>query len=449
MATSLNKRNITPAFTHNGAKTVNNSSLEQLTRSVSTCLLWEKTFYEDGEDVYKRIASLVPKVSCQDVYDLAVKARNELGLRHVPLVLARELARDPARRPVLKTLLPRIVKRADELAEFLSLYWKDGKIPVANAIKEGLGAAFNHFDEYQLAKYNQNKDIRLKDVLRIVHPTPESPEKSELFRKLKDDCLAVPYTWETELSAKGNNVNTWTELLSSGRMPAQALIQNLRNIVSAGVSHTLVTQVMSAARTDKILPYKFIAAAKHAPQYEKELEQMMLKNLSSMEKMSGHTLLLVDRSGSMGEPLSTHRGKKNNGGASEMVRMDAASGLSIMLRELCEDVSIYTFYNRQIDAIPARHGMALRDALGHPEGGTMVGESVRKAVSLHPKADRIIVLTDEQSSDRVPPVSMKAYICNVSVEQHGVGYDSGWKHVHGWSEHIVRYIQNEEHYSNQ
>jgi hypothetical protein len=115
-----------------------------------------------------------------------------------------------------------------------------------------------------------------------------------------------------------------------------------------------------------------------------------------------------------------------------------------MLRELCEDVSIYTFYNSQIDAIPARHGMALRDALGRPGGGTQIGSSVRAVVSLHPKADRIIVLTDEQSSDRVPPVSMKSYICNVSVEQHGVGYDSGWKHVHGWSEHIVRYIQNEE-----
>jgi hypothetical protein len=404
-------------------------------------LLWEKTFYEDGEDVYKRIADLVPKVSVQDVYDLAVKARKELNLRHAPLVLARELARDPARRPVLKTLLPHVIRRADELAEFMALYWREGKIPVANAIKEGLGIAFNNFDEYQLAKYNQDTNIRLKDVLRIVHPTPVDAEKSELFRKLKDDQLATPYTWETELSAKGNNKETWTGLLESGRMPSQALIQNLRNIVSAKVDSDLVRKVMSSAKTDRILPYKFIAAAKHAPEYEKELELMMLKNLGDMDKMTGKTILLVDRSGSMSEPLSKPKGKKEG---SQMVRMDAAAGLSIMLRELCEDVAIFTFHDRDLHTIPARHGMALRDALGSPSGGTNVGLSVSQAVAQYPNASRIIVITDEQSSDRLGSVAMKAYICNVSVEKHGVGYDTGWKHVHGWSEHIVRYIQNEE-----
>jgi len=47
----------------------------------------------------------------------------------------------------------RVIQRADELAEFVAIYWKDGRVPLSGQAKKGLAAVFPKFDEYQLAKY--------------------------------------------------------------------------------------------------------------------------------------------------------------------------------------------------------------------------------------------------------------------------------------------------------
>ena len=53
------------------------------------CLLWESQFYEDGVEIAGRIAELVPKVAAEKVAALAIEAREQMKLRHVPLLLVR------------------------------------------------------------------------------------------------------------------------------------------------------------------------------------------------------------------------------------------------------------------------------------------------------------------------------------------------------------------------
>ena len=91
-------------------------SVRQLRRSVSTCLLWENTFYETGDEIAKRIAELVPQVEPQEVADLATEARDRLQLRHVPLFLLRELARRKGTGPIVEKALGHVIQRGDELA---------------------------------------------------------------------------------------------------------------------------------------------------------------------------------------------------------------------------------------------------------------------------------------------------------------------------------------------
>ena len=47
---------------------------------------------------------------------------------------------------------------------------------------------------------------------------------------------------------------------------------------------------------------------------------------------------------------------------SEMLRLDAAVGLAVLAREICEDVEIFTFSN-EVVKVPPRRGFALRDAI--------------------------------------------------------------------------------------
>lgn len=141
--------------THEGAAARHTSAELQLRRSVLACLLWESQFYEDGIEIASRIAELVPKVAAEKVAALAIEAREQMKLRHVPLLLVREMARQKTHRAPVSETLARVIQRADELAEFVAIYWKDGRVLLSGQVKKGLAAAFPKFDEYQLAKYDR------------------------------------------------------------------------------------------------------------------------------------------------------------------------------------------------------------------------------------------------------------------------------------------------------
>src|SRR3979409_702805 len=112
--------------THEGAPARNISTELQLRRSVIACLLWESQFYEDGVEIAGRIAGRVPKVAAEKVATLAIEAREQMKLRHAPLLLVREMARHKTHRHLVSDTLARVVQRADELSEFVAIYWKDG-----------------------------------------------------------------------------------------------------------------------------------------------------------------------------------------------------------------------------------------------------------------------------------------------------------------------------------
>ena len=134
------------ARTHEGAAARDISPELELRRSVLACLLWECQFYEDGVEIAGRIAELVPKVAAEQVAALALEAREKMKLRHAPLLLVREMARHATHRPLVAETLALVIQRADELAEFVAIYWKDGRVPLSAQVKKGLGAAFPKFD---------------------------------------------------------------------------------------------------------------------------------------------------------------------------------------------------------------------------------------------------------------------------------------------------------------
>ena len=176
----LNKstRNRVTIRTHEQAPAKRVDAEQQLRRSVMSCMLWEGEFYESGTTIAQRIAELVPQVPSDMVADIAVEARNQMKLRHVPLLIAREMARWPDHKQLVAAVLGEIIQRPDELTEFMSIYWKDGKVPIAKQVRLGLAEAFQKFDEYSLAKYNRDGAIKLRDVLFLTHPKPLDPQQT-------------------------------------------------------------------------------------------------------------------------------------------------------------------------------------------------------------------------------------------------------------------------------
>jgi hypothetical protein len=418
--------------THEGAPAKSISVELQLRRSVLACLLWEDQFYEDGVEIAGRIQELVAKVKSETVAALAVEARSKMKLRHVPLLLVREMARLKTHRELVSHTLAQVIQRADELAEFVAIYWKDGKAPLSAQAKKGLAQAFRKFDEYQLAKYDRSGPIRLRDVLFLCHAKPRDAEQAALWKGLIEGELETPDTWEVALSSGADKRGAWERLLRERKLGALALLRNLRNMKQAGVDESLVLAGIEAMDTSRVLPFRFLAAARYAPQWEEALEQPMLKSLREQAKLPGRTVLLVDVSGSMTGALSRR---------SEMLRTDAAYGLAILLREICEKALVFTFSEKLVE-VPPRRGFALRDALDASQlhSGTYLG---RALVQIPEKYDRIIVITDEQAHDQVPGPRARGYVINVASNKNGVGYGA-WTHIDGWSEAVVEYIRATE-----
>jgi hypothetical protein len=417
--------------THEGAPARNISPELQLRRSVLACLLWESQFYEDGVEIAGRIAELVPKVAAEQVAAIAVEAREQMKLRHAPLLLVREMARHKTHRALVADTLARVIQRADELAEFVAIYWKDGRVPLSGQVKKGLAAAFPKFDEYALAKYDRGGPIKLRDVLFLCHARPRDAAQAGVWKKLIWGRLNTPDTWEVALSSGADKREAWQRLLAENKLGALALLRNLRNMREAGLEDELVLSALRSINTARVLPFRFLAAARYAPQWEETLEQAMLKCLAGQEKLAGKTIVLVDISGSMTAPLSRR---------SEMQRTDAAYGLAVLLREIGEKVGVFSLSDDLVE-VPARRGFALRDAIDTSQrhNSTQLGKAV-EGLNQKEKYDRLIVITDEQAHDKVPAARGKGYVVNVAGYKNGVGYGK-WTHIDGWSESVVEYIR--------
>jgi len=414
--------------THEGGPAVPHlSPIQQLRRSVLSTLLWERQFYEDGQEIGERIESLAQQVDRQVLADLAVQARSEYHLRHVPLLLLAVLAKRGGSRIVSQTI-EKVIQRPDELAEFLAIYWRKGKVPLAKQVKIGLANAFGKFDEYRLSKYNRDGAIKLRDVLFLVHAKPADEVQAALWKRLVDGKLATPDTWEVGLSSGADKKETFTRLLREGNLGYLALLRNLRNMMKAGVDAGLVREAILARKgARRVLPFRYVAAARACPQMEPALDQALLATIAEWPVLQGNTFVLVDVSGSMNSKLSEK---------SDLTRMDAACALASILPG---DLRVFSFSNAIVE-VPPRRGMAGVDAVrgSQPHGVTYLGAAV-KALNALPH-DRLIVFTDEQSHDPVPsPIAKRAYLINVASNQHGVGYGR-WTHLDGFSESVLRWI---------
>ena len=416
---------------HNGLLVNEANAKNKLVRMTLANMLWENQAYMDGQSNVGMLQQLVTQVDPGFVANLALVAREKFKLRHVPLALMRELARAGKMRA---EDLAKVIQRPDEMSEFLALYWKDGKVPISNQVKKGLAAAFGKFNEYSLAKWDKpSAAIRLRDVMFLCHPKPANLAQEILFDAVANQTLQTPDTWETELSGGADKRITFMRLMAEKKLGALAFLRNLRNMVQAGVPNSaLITHGMSVD-VSKVLPFRYLAAARIVPQLSPLLERMMLKSLASHAKLPGKTKLYVDVSGSMFQHKVSEK--------SDLLRFDAAAALAMLCAEVCEEVKIYSFSN-EVVRIPSNiKGFALADALKNSQrnAGTWVGKALRESAS---PADRVIVFTDEESHDTPPNPAFgaKGYMVNVASYENGIN-QAAWLTISGFSEAVIDFIQ--------
>lgn len=443
------RTNLSTARTHEGLAVRQSSVMAELRRTASACLLFEDTFYESGEDIAKRLHGLVQRAPLLDVLRLAQDLRHVHGLRHAPLWLLNAALDHKDRHQhgdALATVIANVCgSRGDMPGEMLALYWKDGKRPIAKVLRKGLARALQSFGSYAIQKYAARGAIRLRDVLFLTHAKPRDAEQEPWFEMLANDTLPAADTWEVALSGGADKRETFEDMLREGKLGALAVLRNLRNMQESGVPRGVIADGLKrAVALSKfgVLPFQFVAAARVVPALEPDIETAMISGIRRLgTHLEGHTLLMVDVSGSMSGSLSSR---------STLNRADAAAALAILLREVCEDVSVFD-YNTSVHEVPARHGFALRDALRPPSGGTYTGKATKEALmklgSRGRTVDRVIVITDEQDSyygGVLPTVNgARCYVMNVAPYKNGVAWGK-WTTISGFSENLVKFIADIE-----
>jgi uncharacterized protein with von Willebrand factor type A (vWA) domain len=203
-------------------------------------------------------------------------------------------------------------------------------------------------------------------------------------------------------------------------------------MLEAKVDTLLIKQALikGGNGAEKILPFRYVAAARAAPQLEPEIDIALQQRITQLPRLSGKTIVLVDVSGSMDSKLSTK---------SDLKRCDAAAALASVIN--AEELRVFSFSSNTVE-VPPRRGMAGVDAVlrSQSHASTMLGSALQFINKF--EFDRLIVITDEQSSDdvRFTITDKKAYMINVASYKNGVGYKNVWNHIDGFSENVIKWI---------
>ena len=362
-------------------------------------------FYKSGNDTLKDLRSLIKKVDPEFAAKAAIYARDKFGMRSITHALAGVLTSELKGSELGKNFYDKVVVRVDDMTEIMSYYLmhktsKDNpKFP--NSLKKGFAKAFDKFDAYQLAKYSgKNKDLKLVDLVNIVHPVPTDRNKTALELLVKGD-LKNTETWEAKLSQAGQvaeneedlsqlKSDAWTDLITSRKIGYFALLRNLRNILNQAPNavpaacELLVDEKMISK--SRVLPFRFATAYEEISKMGSSkgvrdvlvaINQALEVSMCNVPKFDGDTLVVMDVSGSM------------SGRPSEIASLFGA------ILAKANNADVLTFANRSDykSYNPMDSVMTIRNSFRYSGGGTNFKSIFTTA---NKKYDRVVILSDMQ-----------------------------------------------------
>lgn len=432
----------------------------KLVTQVLTSFFNEAKYYGDNSAEMWETVKDVIRSDPRFVANLAAFARREFHMRSVPHVLTAYLAHEEQGKPFARDTVSRVALRGDDVTEIMAFYLATFGKPVPNSLKKGVGDVLSGLDEYALAKYKgDGKSVKMRDLLCLCRPTPKDAEQSALWKRCLENALKTPLTWETELSAHGNNAETWERLIASGKVGYMALLRNLRNIIRANPANIeKVYQHIEnpdAVRKSKQLPFRFLSAYKSISDTASSrafdaLENAADASVVNLPRLSGTTVIAVDVSGSM----DCHPSRK-----SDVRCVEIGMLLGLIANRICDNAIFYAFneYIRKMD-VSHRSGVLYAALHTRADGGTNMYLPFEKMIDDNIRADRLIILSDNQCNAgggwrMYKPVQAIAdeyrrksgkdiWIHAVDLQGYGTQqfYGSKTNVVAGWSEKLFEFI---------
>ena len=363
-------------------------------------------FYRSSNESLSDLKKLLESVDPKFAAKAAIFARDQFGMRSISHALAAELTSHSTGKEWSKDFYEKIVVRVDDMMEILSYYLHNKtdknspKFP--NSLKKGFAKAFDKFDAYQLGKYRgENKEVKLIDIVNLVHPIPTDRNKLALESLVKGELRSIG-TWESKLSQAGQiaasegedltklKSEAWSELISTKKIGYFALLRNLRNIIQqAPQSVNAACELLQDERmikSSRVLPFRFktaydeigmLGSSKEVRDVQMAISKALDISCQNVPKFEGETLIALDTSGSM------------RGQASEIASLFAA----VLSKSNNCDVMTFDTTARYESYNPLDSVMTIRNSFSFSGGGTNFHNIFKTA---NKKYDRVLILSDMQ-----------------------------------------------------
>ena len=443
--------------------------LDDRTRLVTmalTTMLGEPKYYGDNTDELIALAEdMCKRGDGEFVARLAVWARTKGNLRSVSHALIAVCARwchqanDGRTKSFVRKAASDVARmRGDDGTETMAAYWAlyGNDAPFPNALRRGIRDALETFGPYQIAKYQSaNRQVKMRDGLRLSHPVPQDGKASEAMGRCIDGTLPFPKSWETELSARGNTKEVWDELISEGKVPFMAALRNLRNMMRAGADIDPVLAMLSdreAVARSRQLPFRFYSAYRElvyanmaSTKVAKAIDMALVHACRNADRLVGRTAVLIDTSGSM----SCHVSSK-----STVTCQEIASVLGAMATHISDDAAVIAF-DSHARVVPMS-GLSILSDIGMVPahgGWTNMDDGFDCLMSTGFDADRVVVLSDYEVNRGRKTVQSKmdeyrravghdVWCHAIDLQGYGTQQFIGGKTnvIAGWSEQVLRFV---------
>lgn len=279
----------------------------------------EPTFYESDKYYQNRFIELSKTIIEKYGIEFACKAcifsRHELGMRSISQLLAAII--NSYQFEGKKSFYSSYFNRPDDVSEVFCLVdnLEDKK---SHGLIRGSSAYLSGLDDYTLGKYAYanlvNKTYNMYDIINITHAHSDSIYKYKKGNLPKPDTIELSFFSGNYKSSKED---MWKDLLVEGRLGYMALIKNIKNILISVDENTiqeyLIPQItnLKAIKKSKIFPYRifncWIMIRDICPfSVAVALSKAFDMSIGNVPVLEGSTLLVLDISGSMHDPISNN-----------------------------------------------------------------------------------------------------------------------------------------------
>jgi 60 kDa SS-A/Ro ribonucleoprotein len=410
-----------------GGAAYQRSDKQALAQYVTTGCL-NGTFYASAQEQLAEVTRLSAQVEPAFLARAAVYAREQGFMKDMPALLLAVLAsRDGA---LFEAVFHRICDNGKMLRNFVQILRSGatGRKSLGTRPKRAVQRWLKNRNDAQLLAASVGASPSLADIVKMVHPQPDTPSRRALYGWLlgrkheANDLPALVREFEDfkagrtkqppdvpfqMLTAKQLDKHQWRAIAdhASWQMTRMNLNTFMRHEVfdDAALTRRIAHRLGSAEQVKRAraFPYQLLMAYKQAdpklPRIVREaLQDAMEAAIANVPAIDGKVYLLPDVSGSMHSPVTGHRD-----GATTKVRcIDVAALVAAAFLRRNRDAEVLPFHDKVLPRNLSASDGVLKNAeilATLPSGGTDCSVPLRHLNDKRAKGDLVIFISDNES----------------------------------------------------